>query len=384
MENYLKKLKGILKINKHISNTFLKFLKIKDLRNNPNETVVVLHQPIEFQIDFSNYSIDSNPYWKSFKTFNQNITFFSVIPNASIVSKGIVINSKNEVVLESTIFQLEYLNELYSNHIVFFKKILPFSKQHKVMPLLNRLDNNYYHWTMESLSRMLLVYDRPEFKAYQVLIKKGGSKFMIASLKFLFQLKDEQIITKSLLDVLQTDKTMVVSFPHIRNDTTQMTNVYYPNIIREFNRLAHKRITECVNTLLKTPKNIVISRKNAVERRIVNEDEFLEKLAHFDFQLVYLEKMTFVEQVSLFYGAEKIIAVHGAGITNIIYGKKPLLIELFPKERNIRDAFYFTQITAALKFKHEVIEYTSSNKLQDIEIDQKIVNKILNILKTVS
>lgn len=381
MENYLKKIKSVLKVNKHISDTFLNFIKIKDLRTNPDETVVVLNEPLEFEIDFSNYIIGSDPYWKSFKTFTQNTTFFSVTHNACIVSKGIVINTKNEVVLESTIFQLEYLNELYSNHLVVFKKILPKFKQHKVLPLLNRLDNNYYHWTMESLMRVLLVYNKPEFKEYQVLIKKGGSKFMMESLKFLFQLNEEQIITKSLLDVIHTDRTMVVSFPHIRNEETKMTNVYYPSIIRDFNRLAHKRITESVAGIQSTTKNILISRRNALLRRIINEDEFLQKLEKYNFTLVYLEKLTFIEQVSLFYGAEKIIAVHGAGITNIIYGKKPLLIELFPKDRNIRDAFYFTQITAALKFKHEVIEYTSCNKLQDIEIDQKILNQILSKLE---
>lgn len=380
MENYLKKIKSVLKINKHISNFFLKFIKIKDLRNNPDETVVVIKEPLVFEIDFSNYNIDSDPYWKSFKTFTENTIFYSVIPNASIVSKGIVVNTNNEVVLESTIFQLEYLNELYSNHLVHFKNILPKSKKNKVLPLLNRLDNNYYHWTMESLMRVLLVYNKPEFKDYQVLIKQGGSRFMMESLKFLFQFTEKQIITKSILDIIQTDSTMVVSFPHIRNKHTQMTNIYYPWIIQEFNRFAHKRIIESGHDIQSTPKHILISRRNAHLRRIINEDEFLKKLEEHNFKLVYLEKLTFIEQVSLFYGAEKVIAVHGAGIANIIYGKNPLLIELFPKERYIRDAFYFTQITAALKFKHEVIEYKSFNKQQDIEIDQKIFNQILTKL----
>jgi hypothetical protein len=380
MENHIKKIKSVIKINKNISNNFLRFIKIKDLRKNPDETVVILKEPVEFEIDFSKYSIDSVPYWKSFKTLSEHKTFYSVIPNASIVSKGIVINSNNEVILESTIFQLEYLNELYSNHLVVLRNGLPNSKHPKVFPVLNRLDNNYYHWTMESLMRVLLVYKKPEFKDYQILIKEGGSRFMFDSLKFLFQLSNKQIITKSLLKVIITDSTLVVSFPHIRNQQTQMTNVYYPSVICEFNRLAQKRITESDDGIQSIPKNILVSRRYAIERRIVNEDEFLKKLEAHNFHLVFLEHLTFKEQVSLFYGAEKIIAVHGAGITNIIYGNKPLLIELFPKERNIRDAFYFAQITAALKFKHEVIEYTSSNKEQDVEIDQNILEEILSKL----
>ena len=377
MEKQLKKIKSVLKINSSISNFFFKYLKIKDLRNHPNKTVAIIDESQEFEIDFSNYSIDSFPYWRHFKTFTENATFFSEQSNAYIVSKGIVVNAGNEVILESTIFQLEYLNELYSNHLVVFKNFIPKVKYPKVFPLLNRLDNNYYHWTMESLSRVLLVYEKPFFKDYQVLIKKGGSKFMTESLKFLFNINDNQIIVKGLVKKVKTENALVVSFPHIRNKETQMTNVYYPSIIRKFNLLAHKRIIENGLDTQKSPKNILISRKNAIERRVINEDELLKKLEQYGFQLVYLEELSFVEQITLFYGAEKVIAQHGAGITNIIYGKKTHLIEFFPQERNIRDAFYFAQISAALKFKHDVIEYKSVNLQQDIEIDESLYAEII-------
>src|SRR5690606_843707 len=119
-----------------------------------------------------------------------------------------------------------------------------------------------------------------------------------------------------------------------------------------------------------------VSRKNAIERRIINEDELFKKLEIHHFRRVYLEELSFIEQVTLFYGAEKVIAVHGAGITNIIYGKKLHLIEFFHQERNIRDAFYFAQISAALKFKHDVIEYKSVNLQQDIEIGENLYAEI--------
>src|SRR5690554_6697247 len=114
----LKKLKSVLKTNQFISDFFLKFLTIKDLRNDSDDSVIVINEPEIIEIDLSNYSIDSSPYWKNFKTFKQDAVFYSEHPNASIVSKGIVVNKSNEVILENCIFQLEYLNELYSNHFV--------------------------------------------------------------------------------------------------------------------------------------------------------------------------------------------------------------------------------------------------------------------------
>ncbi|PVW16292.1 glycosyltransferase 61 family protein [Marixanthomonas spongiae] len=96
---------------------------------------------------------------------------------------------------------------------------------------------------------------------------------------------------------------------------------------------------------------------------------------------IRLEELTYIEQVSLFYNAETIIATHGAGIANVIYGKNPLLIELFPKERTIRDAFYFAQLTSALKFRHEVIEYDSCNLQQDVVMDTELLKQIIDTLK---
>ncbi len=380
MEGYLKKIKSILQVNKYISDFFLRFIDIQNLRKNP-EDVVSLKDTFEFNIDLSNYHIASSPYWKQFKNIESDPIFYAEIPDATIVSKGIVVTSKKQVILESTIFQKEYLNELYSNHFVVFNKLLPSRKEHKVLSLQNKLDNNYFHWTMESLFRILVIYENPAFQEYNVLIKDGGSRFMFDSLQFLFQLPKERIITKRLLENIKADKAMVVSFPHIRDERTEMTNTYYPYLIRKFNQLAHKRLQENIkNIKTNMPKNILVSRKNAIERRIVNEDDFLQKLKKFDFNAVYLEELTFVEQVSLFYGAENVIVLHGAGITNIIYGKNPLLIELFPKERKIRDAFYFAQITSALQFKHEVIFYNSYNTEQDVLIDDEMFNKIISKL----
>lgn len=376
----LKKLKGVLKINRHISDLFFNFLTVKDLRKKPDSSTVFLENSQPIEIDSSNYFIESSPYWKNFKTFKQASLFYSEIPNAQIVSKGIVINAQNEVILENCIFQKEYLNELCSNHFVYFKKWLPSSKHNKVLALTNRLDNNYYHWTMETLTRVLLIYDHPELKEYKLLIKRGGSIFMKESLQFLFDYNEDMFITKSLVSKIKTQSTLVVSFPHIRDENTQWTNVYYPEIIRKLNKLAHQRLYEKNISFEQKPKNILISRKNAIERRIINEGHFLKQLSKYDFTAVCLEELSYIEQVALFYNAEKIVSVHGAGIANLIYGKKIHLIELFPKERNIRDAFYFTQISAALQFKHQTIEYQSENPQQDIKITDTLFSEIIKNL----
>ena len=65
-------------------------------------------------------------------------------------------------------------------------------------------------------------------------------------------------------------------------------------------------------------------------------------------------------------------------ITNIIYANNPILIEVFPEGRNIRDAFYFTQITAALGIEHHLFLQKTENNNEDIVIEDSVIAKIKN------
>ncbi|RYE32726.1 MAG: glycosyltransferase family 61 protein [Sphingobacteriales bacterium] len=49
------------------------------------------------------------------------------------------------------------------------------------------------------------------------------------------------------------------------------------------------------------------------------------------FSIVYLEDYSVADQVKLFYNAREIIAIHGAGLTNLIFAQPgTTVIELFP------------------------------------------------------
>lgn len=380
MAFYYKRVKFFVWLNGVVSGMCYPLLKIRDFRKNPSPDVQVLQKSQTITIDRSHFYFKGNAYWNDFKTFKSDTLFYVVIPDASIISKGIVLDSEKEIILESTLFQKEYLNILCSNHLVFLKKLLPKRKETNVISLLNKLDNNYFHWTTESLTRILLVYEKPFFKDYKILVKHEALPFIIPSLSFLFNIPEKNIISKTLGENLEVEKALVVSFPHIRNSETQLTNVYIPEVLRKLNALAHKRLEAMDSHLDNTPKNIIISRKNALERRILNEDEVVRAFADFGFVSIALENLSYIEQVNLFAGAERIIATHGAGIANIIYGKSPILIEIFPEERNIRDAFYFTQITAALGIEHHLLLQKQENEKEDIFFDNPLLARIRKIL----
>jgi len=375
----LKRVKSFLWLNHKISTSFFKWVKIIDYRKSNLNSLTQIIPSFTFKAALQKYKIPGTPFWKLFSQLSSDKVYYIKIKDATILSKGIVLNKSHEVILESTIFQIEYLQALSSNHIIKFQKLLPSLKEEKVISLLNKLDNNYYHWTLESLTRLLLVYDLPFFNKYKIVIKSGSLPFVKESLAFFFQLNSDQLIEKPLYKRLLTKETLVISFPHIRNKTTENINVYYPFIIKKLNDLALKRLSE-KGIEVNLTKNIIISRKNTIERRIKNEKALLDSLKEFNFETVALETLSFLEQVTLFANTRMVIATHGAGITNIMYANNCLLIEMFPKNRNIRDAYYFTQITDALQIEHHVFLYEEINEQQDVKLDDRLLREIKEVV----
>jgi capsular polysaccharide biosynthesis protein len=66
---------------------------------------------------------------------------------------------------------------------------------------------------------------------------------------------------------------------------------------------------------------------------VVNEPELEETLKDFGFHKVYLEDLSFLQQVALFQNASAIFGQHGAGFTNLIFATAGAhVFELFEPE----------------------------------------------------
>lgn len=77
---------------------------------------------------------------------------------------------------------------------------------------------------------------------------------------------------------------------------------------------------------------VFVSRRNATDRRIVNNPAVSEYLETMGFEEYVLEDMAFGDQVRLFEKADLVIGAHGAGLTNLVFADDPSVIELFPAD----------------------------------------------------
>lgn len=78
-------------------------------------------------------------------------------------------------------------------------------------------------------------------------------------------------------------------------------------------------------------RKIFIDRSNAKSRRIVNNNEVIDLLLDFGFEIIQPEKMPADEQIRIFKESCCVIGVHGAGLTNIAFcNEGTKILELMP------------------------------------------------------
>lgn len=68
------------------------------------------------------------------------------------------------------------------------------------------------------------------------------------------------------------------------------------------------------------PKKVYVARSDKARLRpMLGEKKLIEKLKELDFEVVYFEKMTPLEQVSCVNNAKVVVSQHGAGLTNMMF-----------------------------------------------------------------
>nr|WP_272506695.1 glycosyltransferase family 61 protein [Salinibacter ruber] len=82
-----------------------------------------------------------------------------------------------------------------------------------------------------------------------------------------------------------------------------------------------------------TGRKIFIKRRKEEGRSTLNRSEILPLVNDSGFEDLFLDNLSFPQQVRLFSGADVILGAHGAGLANMIFSEKAHIIEIFFGER---------------------------------------------------
>jgi hypothetical protein len=224
--------------------------------------------------------------------------------------------------------------------------------------------SNYFHWLVDNLARLqcLDFMESSIAEKVKIVVKDGLSDFQVRSLAALGLTNIEYINDRNY----RVEHLLVPSFPLEQQgyDLDQITWL-------------KNKIIQGVDTndpdleSIYAPK-ILILRKAATGRAFGNQDKVLAALIPLGFKAFYLEDLRFEQQVKLFKQARTIVAAHGAGLTNIIFADRAVVIEIFAD----RALPCYFQLTKTLGFKYgfsicnpQNTDRESDYKSQELEVD---------------
>jgi hypothetical protein len=133
---------------------------------------------------------------------------------------------------------------------------------------------------------------------------------------------------------------------------------------------------ECSSGLSSRKRRIYVARGNATRRKLVNENEILQLLSNYGFEVIQTDNKTVSEQAEIFSQAEVVIALHGAALTNLLFiqpGTK--VIELFPNGY-INNCYYVMSSYAKAKYF-----YLQGERIQQSHLDPHYFDTYINIQK---
>lgn len=169
----------------------------------------------------------------------------------------------------------------------------------KAIWFLEREYTNYAHWVTAHLPK--LIYLKREGRLDDVIFPSWTNPAIDASLAVMgIRVADYRRVEER--GILQVDELTVIGSDRFR-----------PEMLRSV------RDTFARPELGVQKRRIFISRSKAPRRRIVNDDAVWAVLEPHGFERVWMEELSFEEQVASMSSAAIVAAPHGAGLANIVY-----------------------------------------------------------------
>lgn len=191
----------------------------------------------------------------------------------------------------------------------------------RFMMLCDLRSDNFWHWTMEALSKVVMAR-ACGFDGYYIVPSKFNlSGYIRESLELIGVSPDRICVYDG-----QPWRVEQLYLPQAIQGSHQLTE--FPVVIDELRRMLMQPCTPIRHSF----DRIYIARDDPkLNRRIVNETELLSLLFKYGFQRVVMEHFSLREQIAIASGANFLIAPHGAGAVHSMFMPgRSTFVELFP------------------------------------------------------
>lgn len=191
----------------------------------------------------------------------------------------------------------------------------------KAISMLGFAATNYYHFTIEIISRLCYINSQEEMKGIPILLDASIQKY-----QSLLDIVKKIVVQDNPLIFVEEGETVSIELLYFVSQTTWMPmnlkkgfEVTVEDFVMSQKALLNLRESVKKYILPNRNRKIFLSRKNLAVSRISNEQEIAGLFAQYGFEVVYTEELTYKEQVNLFSEASVVVGASGGALTNIVY-----------------------------------------------------------------
>jgi hypothetical protein len=187
----------------------------------------------------------------------------------------------------------------------------------------------YYHWLFDAMPKFHLLKEAGLFDKMDYFLVPNDAYGYQKEFLSHFGIPAEKIINGEKERHIQADTLYVASYTIIKGHHPKWAcDFLYRSFIRPGENNNHSA-------------RVYISRKDAsVNRPIFNEDELIEILKNYGFEILLLSDLTMQEKIEKLNAASIIIGAHGAGFANLVFCKPGTkVLEFFP-DKYVRHEYY--------------------------------------------
>lgn len=201
--------------------------------------------------------------------------------------------------------------------------------------------DNYFHFLYDTLPYLIsylhLKKEIPELKLLMQYPNEQKTVFYPFVLEFL------QILSIDSYDIVLINENIVYSEIYISTSYTHDIDSNLPprkEIYSFYQDIVKNVRSQYEEKVYKTPKKIYVSRRThlhndfsnigtnyTTRRKLVNEDELLEKLLGVGYTEVFTENLTTIEKIIYFSNATHVVGAIGGGISNVLFSPKTTKLE---------------------------------------------------------
>jgi len=168
--------------------------------------------------------------------------------------------------------------------------------------------HNYYHWNVDVLPKLkvLELAGHAVENVDHIVLRNFNRRFHSGSFSCLGLAEDKLYLTENS-PFFKCERLL-----HI--DLRNFVGMRMHRMVPEFLRSVFLRSSE-----LPGGRKLFVARESSHDRPIVNQQDTLELVTQYGFEIVFLEELSLPEQAVLFNSACVIVSTHGAGLTNLVY-----------------------------------------------------------------